>query len=77
MRRRWGGAILPFSYCLPRYRSMAEAAAIGWIPYLSTPVPGLWRDLRLAGGEIVASPAPASTFYHLVGAIAALDRACS
>jgi mannose-6-phosphate isomerase len=60
-----------------RYRSMAEAAAIGWISYLSTPVPGLWRDLRLAGGEHVASPAPASTFYHLVGAIAALDRACT
>jgi len=61
----------------PRYRSMAEAAAIGWIPYLNTPVPGLWLDLRLAGGDLVASPAPASTFYHLVGAIAALDRACS
>jgi mannose/cellobiose epimerase-like protein (N-acyl-D-glucosamine 2-epimerase family) len=58
----------------PRYRSMAEAAAMSWSSYLSTSVPGLWRDLRLPGGEFVDSPAPASTFYHLVGAIMALDR---
>jgi mannose/cellobiose epimerase-like protein (N-acyl-D-glucosamine 2-epimerase family) len=57
-----------------RYRSMAEAAAMSWISYLSTSVPGLWLDLRLPGGEFVDSPAPASTFYHLVGAIAALDQ---
>jgi mannose/cellobiose epimerase-like protein (N-acyl-D-glucosamine 2-epimerase family) len=58
----------------PRYRSMAEAAAMSWSSYLSTSVPGLWRDLRLPGGEFVDSPAPASTFYHVVGAIMALDR---
>jgi mannose/cellobiose epimerase-like protein (N-acyl-D-glucosamine 2-epimerase family) len=58
----------------PRYRSMAEAAAMSWISYLRTSVPGLWRDLRLPGGEFVDSPAPASTFYHLVGAIMALDQ---
>jgi mannose/cellobiose epimerase-like protein (N-acyl-D-glucosamine 2-epimerase family) len=50
---------------------------MSWIPYLNTPVPGLWLDLRLPSGELVDSPAPASTFYHLVGAIAALNHAPS
>jgi mannose/cellobiose epimerase-like protein (N-acyl-D-glucosamine 2-epimerase family) len=59
----------------PRYWSMAEAAAMSCIPYLNTAVPGLWLDLRLPSGELVNSPAPASTFYHLVGAIAALKHA--
>jgi mannose/cellobiose epimerase-like protein (N-acyl-D-glucosamine 2-epimerase family) len=58
-----------------RYWSMAEAAAANLFPYLNTPVPGLWVDERLASGEFVVSSAPASTFYHVVGAIAALDLA--
>jgi mannose/cellobiose epimerase-like protein (N-acyl-D-glucosamine 2-epimerase family) len=61
----------------PRYWSMAEAAVASWIPYLNTAVPGLWLDLRLPSGELVDSPAPASTFYHLVGAIVALNHARS
>jgi mannose-6-phosphate isomerase len=59
----------------PRFWTMAEAAAMSWIPYLNTPVQGLWLDVRLPSGELVDSPAPASTFYHLVGAIVALDHA--
>jgi mannose/cellobiose epimerase-like protein (N-acyl-D-glucosamine 2-epimerase family) len=59
----------------PRYWSMAEAAAMSWIPYLNTRVPGLWLDARLPSGELIDAPAPASTFYHLVGAILALDHA--
>jgi mannose-6-phosphate isomerase len=57
-----------------RYRAMALSAAGALLPYLDTPVAGLWLDVQLPSGEIVAAPAPASTFYHLVGAIAALDR---
>jgi len=57
-----------------RYWSMAEAAAMSWIPYLGTSVPGLWLDVRLPSGEFVDAPAPASTFYHLVAAIAALNQ---
>jgi mannose-6-phosphate isomerase len=53
----------------------AVAAAAALLPYLATPVPGLWLDVQLPTGELVDSPAPASTFYHLVGAIVALDRA--
>ncbi len=43
--------------------------------YLRTPLAGLWFDVRLPNGEFVAAPAPASSFYHLVAAISALDTA--
>jgi mannose/cellobiose epimerase-like protein (N-acyl-D-glucosamine 2-epimerase family) len=58
-----------------QYWSMAAAAAASLLPYLATPVTGLWFDVQLPTGELVDSPAPASTLYHLVGAIAALDKA--
>jgi mannose-6-phosphate isomerase len=58
-----------------QYWAMAAAAAASLFPYLKTPVPGLWLDVQLPSGELVDSPAPASTFYHLVGALAALDKA--
>jgi mannose/cellobiose epimerase-like protein (N-acyl-D-glucosamine 2-epimerase family) len=57
-----------------RYWEMAAAAAATLLPYLDTPVPGLWFDVQLPSGELVDSPAPASTFYHLVGAIVVLDK---
>jgi mannose-6-phosphate isomerase len=56
-----------------RYVRMAHAAASSFFQYLRTAVPGLWLDIRRPDGQMVDSPAPASTFYHLVGAIAALD----
>jgi mannose/cellobiose epimerase-like protein (N-acyl-D-glucosamine 2-epimerase family) len=56
-----------------KYWTMAAAAAATFLPYLKTPVAGLWLDVQLPNGELVDSPAPASTFYHLVGAIVALD----
>jgi mannose-6-phosphate isomerase len=59
------------------YGSMACAAAASVLHYLATPVPGLWFDLQLPDGRIVDSPAPASTLYHLVEAIAALDESVS
>jgi mannose/cellobiose epimerase-like protein (N-acyl-D-glucosamine 2-epimerase family) len=58
-----------------QYWSMAEAATTSFFPYISTVVPGLWLDLQLPSGALVDSPAPASTFYHLVGAIVALTLA--
>ncbi len=57
------------------YWQMAAAATASLLPYLNTPVAGLWLDVQLPTGELVDSPAPASTFYHLVGAIVALDKA--
>ena len=59
------------------YWSMAAAAATSLFPYLDTHVAGLWRDVQLPSGELADSAAPASTFYHLVGAIVALDTALS
>jgi mannose-6-phosphate isomerase len=58
-----------------RYWSMARAAAASLLPYLKTSVPGLWFDVQRPDGSFIDSPAPASTFYHLVGAIVALNTA--
>jgi hypothetical protein len=73
---------LPFAACrlpygetwVPRSTFYGAAGSIG-ISRVSafTPVPGLWFDLRRPDGTFIDSPAPASTFYHLVGAIVALD----
>jgi mannose-6-phosphate isomerase len=59
----------------PRYWSMAHAAALSFFPYLATPVAGLWFDVRRPNGALIGATAPASTFYHVVGAIAALNAA--
>ncbi|MFI4975035.1 MAG: AGE family epimerase/isomerase [Caulobacterales bacterium] len=37
------------------------------------PTPGLWRDWMNLDGGFVEEPAPASSFYHIVSAIAELD----
>jgi mannose/cellobiose epimerase-like protein (N-acyl-D-glucosamine 2-epimerase family) len=57
-----------------QYWAMAASAADSILPYLDTPVPGLWLDVQLPTGELLDSPAPASTFYHLVGAIVVLQK---
>ena len=44
--------------------------------YLDVPVSGLWRDRLLPDGTLVDEPAPASSLYHIVSAISALDAAC-
>lgn len=59
----------------PQYRSMAVSAATGLSEYLNTSTPGLWLDVRLPNGDFLDSAAPASTFYHIVGAIEALNAA--
>lgn len=56
-----------------RYSAIAAEAAASLFPFLDTRVAGLWLDIRLPTGAFVDSPAFASTFYHLVGAIATLD----
>jgi mannose/cellobiose epimerase-like protein (N-acyl-D-glucosamine 2-epimerase family) len=56
-----------------RYWSTAHAATLSLLPYLATPVPGLWFDVQRPSGELVRSSAPASTLYHLVGAISTLN----
>jgi mannose/cellobiose epimerase-like protein (N-acyl-D-glucosamine 2-epimerase family) len=58
-----------------RYWAMAAEAGRGLQRYLVTDVPGLWRDRMNADGTMVDEPAPASSFYHIVGAVLDLDRA--
>ncbi len=55
-----------------KYWSMVSEAARGLQKYLATPIAGLWYDRLLATGEMVDEPAPASSFYHIVAAIAEL-----
>ena len=56
------------------YEAHAVQAAAGLWRYLETSVVGLWRDKLGVDGQFVAEPAPASSFYHIVGAIYALAR---
>jgi mannose/cellobiose epimerase-like protein (N-acyl-D-glucosamine 2-epimerase family) len=42
--------------------------------FLATPTPGLWRDWRGETGGFREEAAPASSFYHIAGAIAELAR---
>ena len=53
-----------------RYFTMAISAAETLRRYLATPIPGLWYDRISPQGDVIDEPAPASTFYHLVVAIA-------
>lgn len=53
-------------------RAAASAARAIW-SYLDTPVTGLWRDAPLGAGAPDDEPAMASSFYHVVGAIEALQ----
>ena len=56
-----------------KYFSMTVAAADRLQRYLDCPVPGLWYDRIDPEGNIVDEPAPASSFYHLVAAIAEIS----
>jgi len=53
----------------------ALRAAQGLALYLDTPMRGAWRDKLQADGTFVDEPAPATSFYHLLGAILPLRRA--
>jgi mannose/cellobiose epimerase-like protein (N-acyl-D-glucosamine 2-epimerase family) len=57
----------------PTYQSIANSAAASMLSYLRSR--GLWFDQRLPTGDFVHSPAPASTFYHVVAAAAELEPA--
>jgi mannose-6-phosphate isomerase len=58
-----------------QYWRSAVAATRNLSRYLDTPLPGMWRDRMLIDGSFVVESVPASSFYHIVGAIGALDRA--
>lgn len=52
-----------------RYWRAANDAAIAICFYLQRDVPGTWYDRQTPEGLFIEEPAPASTFYHIVGAI--------
>jgi mannose-6-phosphate isomerase len=47
----------------------ALRAARGLALYLDTPTRGTWRDKLTAERQFVEEPAPATSFYHLLGAV--------
>lgn len=55
----------------PRSIAMEQDASAAVLRYLDTPTPGLWRDRLSEDGSFERGPAPASSLYHLVGAILA------
>jgi mannose/cellobiose epimerase-like protein (N-acyl-D-glucosamine 2-epimerase family) len=58
----------------PKFVDIGVEAAGTVLRYLGTDIPGLWRDERSAEGSFSVGASPASSFYHLVGAIAELSR---
>jgi len=56
------------------YRQQACAAAESLWAYLQVSTPGLWRDKMQEDGQFVVEPAPASSLYHITGAIDALGH---
>jgi mannose-1-phosphate guanylyltransferase/mannose-6-phosphate isomerase len=54
------------------YLAHAARAADGLWTYLDVPVKGLWRDKMLDDGAFIDEPVPASSLYHILGAILAL-----
>ena len=52
------------------YLAAAREAAATLARYLETPLPGLWRDRMEPDGAFAGGPAPGSSLYHLVAAIA-------
>lgn len=57
------------------HRATAAAAARTLARYLAVERAGLWRDSMAPDGDFRHEPAPASTFYHIVCAIAEIDQA--
>lgn len=58
---------------LPTYCDIALEAAVALERYLQTTTRGLWRDTMTVDGGWIDEPAPASSLYHVVSAIAELD----
>lgn len=53
-----------------RTRAATEPASVLW-RHLEPPVPGLWRDKQDAAGDFLDEPAPASSLFHIPGAVMA------
>ena len=58
-----------------KHWDLSVLAVQGLDKFLKVPVAGLWRDILQLDGTFVEEPAPASSLYHIVCAIAEYDRA--
>jgi mannose/cellobiose epimerase-like protein (N-acyl-D-glucosamine 2-epimerase family) len=58
-----------------RYWTIVNEAAAALYLYLKRGVPGSWYDRQTPEGLFIEEPAPASTFYHIVGALKELTAA--
>ena len=67
------GAIAARLFGEPSHWNMVVAAAAGLTRYFNTPVRGLWYNRLAPSGAFLDEPAPASSFYHIVGAITELS----
>jgi len=56
------------------YLAHAQSAAEVLWRYLDVPTRGLWRDKLTPTNRFVEEPSPASSLYHIVGAVAALKE---
>jgi mannose/cellobiose epimerase-like protein (N-acyl-D-glucosamine 2-epimerase family)/mannose-1-phosphate guanylyltransferase len=56
------------------YLAHAVGAAESLWRYLDMPTRGLWRDKLTPTNRFVEEPSPASSFYHIIGAVTALQR---
>ncbi|HEY6578347.1 MAG TPA: AGE family epimerase/isomerase, partial [Rhizomicrobium sp.] len=56
------------------YLLQARAAAQSLWRYLDMPTRGLWRDKLTPTNRFVDEPSPASSLYHIVGAVVALKQ---
>jgi mannose/cellobiose epimerase-like protein (N-acyl-D-glucosamine 2-epimerase family) len=54
------------------YLAHAQAAAESLWRYLEMPTRGLWRDKLTPTNRFVEEPSPASSFYHIAGAVTVL-----
>ena len=52
-------------------------AVAGLVKYFESPRPGLWFDTLGLDNKMVVEPSPASSLYHIVGAVAELSEVMS
>jgi mannose-6-phosphate isomerase len=67
------------AYAIDRHdgdETRLRAAIASLSRYLDAPLPGLWYENLAADGRFVAAAAPATSLYHIVGAIVELWTFC-
>ncbi len=74
--RLWAQTERIHAHAVARRWNDLPPAVEGLRRFLDVPVSGTWRDRLLPDGAFVEEAAPSSSLYHIVSAVAALERAC-